>query len=122
MHTFIVAIRQMASNCQFASMLDSMIRDRIVCGVRSKSLQKQLLAKKDLSLADAEALALAAETAELDSQGISADSRLTPVLQLSQGREKKKETVNVSSAVQMLWKLWAQSFDVQTKEATMFQV
>lgn len=47
-HEFIVAIRQVAQNCNFSTMLDRMIRDRIVCGVRSKNLQKQLLAKKSL--------------------------------------------------------------------------
>ncbi|XP_049276050.1 uncharacterized protein K02A2.6-like [Rhipicephalus sanguineus] len=65
---FIVEIRKLAHNCNFSSMLERMLRDRIVCGVRSKNLQKQLLAKKDLTLAEAEALALAAESAELGSQ------------------------------------------------------
>ncbi|XP_075739747.1 uncharacterized protein LOC142785177 [Rhipicephalus microplus] len=54
---FIVEIRKLAHNCNFSSMLERMLRDRIVCGVRSKNLQKQLLAKKDLTLAEAEALA-----------------------------------------------------------------
>ncbi|XP_075723906.1 uncharacterized protein LOC142765983 [Rhipicephalus microplus] len=65
---FIVEIRKLAHNCNFSSMLERMLRDRIVCGVRSKNLQKQLLAKKDLTLAEAEALAIAAESAELGSQ------------------------------------------------------
>lgn len=51
-----------------------MLRDRIVCGVRSKNLQKQLLAKRELSLQDAEALAVAAETAEADAQKMSRES------------------------------------------------
>lgn len=67
---FIVPIRQIAQNCNFSSMLDRMTRDRIVCGVRSKKLQKQLLAKKDLTLKEAEALALAAESTECDAQGM----------------------------------------------------
>lgn len=125
MHAFIVAIRQMANNCQFSSMLDNMIRDQIVCVIRSKSLQKHLLAKKDFSFTDAEALALAAEIAELDSQGISADKEQANVLQLLQRSEigsKKKQTITVASSAQMLWPLWAQSVCVQAKETVMFKV
>lgn len=79
---FIVEIRRIAQNCNFATMLDRMLRDRIVCGVRSKNLQKQLLAKKDLTLAEATALAIAAEHAELDSQKISTEAGSTDLLAL----------------------------------------
>nr|XP_054926490.1 uncharacterized protein LOC129384900 [Dermacentor andersoni] len=82
-HAFIVAIRQMAHNCNFGTMLDRMIRVRIVGGVRSKNAQKQLLAKKDLNLEEAEARALAAESAERDSQGIVTDQEQARWLKLS---------------------------------------
>lgn len=94
-HAFIVAIRQMAQNCNFSTMLDRMIRDRIVCGVRSKNLQKQLLAKKDLNLQEAEALALAAESAERDSQGITSDKEQASLLKLSAQYESRAKTAGV---------------------------
>lgn len=57
---FLVEIQSFADKCNFASMLERMLRDRIVCGVRSKALQKQLLSKCDLTLAQVELMALAA--------------------------------------------------------------
>lgn len=44
-HTFFVEIVRIAVIGNFTSMVDRMLWDRIVCGVRSKKLQKQLLAK-----------------------------------------------------------------------------
>ncbi|XP_075553490.1 uncharacterized protein LOC142586122 [Dermacentor variabilis] len=61
---FLVDIRRIADNCNFGSALDRMLRDRIVCGIRSGALQKQLLAQRELTLEDAEAMALAAEAAD----------------------------------------------------------
>ncbi|XP_070386197.1 uncharacterized protein [Dermacentor albipictus] len=94
-HAFIVAIRQMAHNCNFGTMLDRMMRDRIVCGVRSKNVQKQLLAKKDLNLEEAEALALAAESAERDSQGIVRDQEQARLLKLSGQYESRAKSQGV---------------------------
>lgn len=72
-HAFLVEIRRIAGNCNFGSMLDRMLRDRIVCGVRSSTLQTQLLAKRELTLEEAEALAVSAETAENDSKKMSSE-------------------------------------------------
>ncbi|XP_037560595.1 uncharacterized protein K02A2.6-like [Dermacentor silvarum] len=55
-------------------MLDRMLRDRIVCGIRSSALQKQLLTKKDLSVEDAETMALSAEAADKDANKMAADA------------------------------------------------
>lgn len=94
-HAFIVAIRQIAHNCNFSTMLDRMIRDRIVCGVTSKNVQKQLLAKKDLNLQEAEALALAAESAERDSQGIATDTEQARLLKLTCQHESRTKSPGV---------------------------
>ncbi|XP_077507861.1 uncharacterized protein LOC144118977 [Amblyomma americanum] len=77
---FLVEIRRIGDNCNFGSCLDRMIRDRIVCGVRSSAVRKQLLAKKDLTLEEAEAIAIAAESAENNAQEIS--SEVTPLLKM----------------------------------------
>ncbi|XP_064487548.1 uncharacterized protein LOC135399746 [Ornithodoros turicata] len=69
--TFLVEIRRLADNCNFSTMLDRMLRDRIVCGVRSKNVQKELLAHKDLTLQQAEAIAFAAEAADNDAKNLS---------------------------------------------------
>lgn len=71
---FITEIRRIADNCNFGTMLDRMLRDRIVCGIRSSALQKQLLTKKDLSVEDAETMALSAEAADKDANKMAADA------------------------------------------------
>lgn len=80
MHAFLVEIRRIADNCNFEGALDGMLRDRIVCGVPSSALQKQLLSKNDLTLEDAEAIAMAAEAAETDVKKMNAED--TPLLKV----------------------------------------
>ncbi|XP_042147547.1 uncharacterized protein LOC121836654 [Ixodes scapularis] len=60
---FIVKLRKIAENCNFEDSLDRMLRDRIVCGVRNETVKRQLLARRELTLAEAEDLATAAEVA-----------------------------------------------------------
>ena len=42
--------RNFARNCEFGELHDSIIRDRIVCGIRSNEVRKRLLREKDLNL------------------------------------------------------------------------
>ncbi|XP_075550253.1 uncharacterized protein LOC142583647 [Dermacentor variabilis] len=84
---FLVDIRRIADNCNFGSALDRMIRDRIVCGIRSGALQKQLLAQRELTLQDAEAMALAAEAADSDVKEMIGPAT-TPVLKVQAYRKE----------------------------------
>ncbi|XP_075539321.1 uncharacterized protein LOC142574008 [Dermacentor variabilis] len=61
---FLVAIRQLADTCNFGTSLDSMLRDRIVCGMQDNSVSRQLLSKASLTRSEAEEIALAVEMAE----------------------------------------------------------
>nr|XP_037273347.1 uncharacterized protein LOC119165233 [Rhipicephalus microplus] len=72
-HAFLVEIRRIADNCNFGSALNRMLRDRIVCGVRSTDLRKQLLAHKDLTLEKAESMSIAAEATDSDVKDMSAE-------------------------------------------------
>lgn len=72
-HAFLVEIRRIADNCNFGSALNPMLRDRIVCGVRSTNLRKQLLAHKDLTLEEAESMSIAAEATDSDVKDMSAE-------------------------------------------------
>ncbi|XP_037528470.1 uncharacterized protein LOC119405702 [Rhipicephalus sanguineus] len=82
---FVVSIRRIADNCNFGDSLNRLLRDRIVCGVRSGAVQKQLLAKKDLTLEEAESIAVAAETAEKGARTMSVD--VPPVLKVEARRK-----------------------------------
>ena len=47
---FITALKILADACEIRTLKDSLIRDRIVCGVSSDALRKQLLKERDLTL------------------------------------------------------------------------
>ena len=58
---FVADLKELSKTCGFKDLNDSLIRDRIVMGIRSKETQKQLLAMKKLTLADSIAMCKAAE-------------------------------------------------------------
>ena len=47
---FITALKILADTCEIGTLKDSLIRDRIVCGVSSDALRKQLLKERVLTL------------------------------------------------------------------------
>jgi hypothetical protein len=48
---YLAVLKKLASTCKFRNFLDEALRDRLVCGVRSKAIQKKLLAEDGLTLA-----------------------------------------------------------------------
>ena len=60
---YIARLRQLSRDCQFGSFLDEMIRDRLVCGIKSELIQSRLLSEPELSLQKATEMAVALETA-----------------------------------------------------------
>ncbi len=53
----------LAARCKFGTFLPEALRDRLVCGLTSESIQKTLLAKKNLTLEAALETALGMESA-----------------------------------------------------------
>lgn len=51
---FIRAIKHLADRCEFGSFKQTAIRDRLVCGISDRDLQKRLLEKNDPSLGEIE--------------------------------------------------------------------
>ena len=47
---YVAALRKAAENCEFGAMLEDMLRNRLVCGVRTQNIQRKLLEKADLTL------------------------------------------------------------------------
>ena len=47
---FLGEIRRLARTCEFGDVLDSMLRDRIVCGLRDDATRRKLLQVRDLTL------------------------------------------------------------------------
>ena len=67
---YIAALRELAEHCSYGTTLSEMLRDRLVCGVNNETIQRKLLAEKDLTYERAYELALSIETAERDSSQI----------------------------------------------------
>ena len=49
-NAYVTEMRKLARNCEFKELCDSIIRDRIVCGIRNNEVRKRLLREKDLNL------------------------------------------------------------------------
>ena len=47
---YIAEVRRLAGTCNFGSISDRLVRDRIVCGIRDKALQKSFLEDSKLTL------------------------------------------------------------------------
>ncbi|XP_072144708.1 uncharacterized protein [Dermacentor andersoni] len=60
----ITDLRRLAKDFSFDKLLDPILRERIVCGIRDAQVPRHMLSQEKLSLAEAEAFVLAAETAE----------------------------------------------------------
>ncbi|XP_037501390.1 uncharacterized protein K02A2.6-like [Rhipicephalus sanguineus] len=63
---FIAELRRLAESCNFGSMMDRMLRDRIVCGIRDDDARRSLLTRATLTLKEAEDFARASEEAQED--------------------------------------------------------
>ena len=91
MAEYIAAIQKIAEDCEYGTMLNEMLRDRLVDGVTDKRVQKRYLRESKLSYTEARDMALAAEAADKDSQNIQgstdASGQITPV------SNRKEETI-----------------------------
>ena len=65
---YIVELRKLASTCDFGSFLSESLRDRFVCGLRDRAIQKKILSVVDLTFKRASELALAMEIADKNTQ------------------------------------------------------
>ena len=61
---FAADLRRLSITCEFGNFLDQALRDRFVCGVRSESIQKKLLAVDGLTMAKAQTDAQGMESAD----------------------------------------------------------
>lgn len=47
---FVTDLKVLASTCNFGTLRDSLVRDRIICGIQDKQLREDLLKEPDLNL------------------------------------------------------------------------
>ena len=77
---YIAELRRLAARCNFPrDYLDETLRDRFVCGLRSESIQKQLLAEKELTMTKVLEKAQNLETAQRNAQVLKGQSLSLPI-------------------------------------------
>ena len=87
--TFVAALRKIAEHCEYGDVLNDMLRDRIVCGILNKRVQRRLLQEVDLTYAKALDIAQAAETADTDSKRLQ-DHKETSTKDVTDTQEERK--------------------------------
>ncbi|KAI7789894.1 hypothetical protein IRJ41_014004, partial [Triplophysa rosa] len=72
---YILALKRLASSCEFGTFLDDALRDKFVCGLMGEVYHRRLLSEKDLTFKKACDIALALELAQKDTKQLSAQRR-----------------------------------------------
>ncbi|XP_044005924.1 uncharacterized protein LOC122850945 [Aphidius gifuensis] len=63
-HEFLKDLKKIAASCDFGTLKDSLIKDRLVCGVKDKRIKDKLLREDDMTLEKAVTICKAAELTE----------------------------------------------------------
>ncbi len=66
--SYVAALREFALHCKYRDKLPKMLRDRLVCGVNHKGIQRKLLSQNELTYDKAYALTLSIEASEKDAE------------------------------------------------------
>ncbi|KAL0151789.1 hypothetical protein M9458_052940 [Cirrhinus mrigala] len=73
---YILALKRLASSCEFGTFLDDALRDKFVCGLAGEVYHRRLLSEKDLTFKKACDTALALELAHKDTKELGAQSTI----------------------------------------------
>ena len=65
---YVVQLKKLTTYCEFKAFLNEALRNRLVCGLKSETIQKKLLSEADLDFDKAVKISTAMETAEKDTQ------------------------------------------------------
>ncbi|KAG8179018.1 hypothetical protein JTE90_011965 [Oedothorax gibbosus] len=90
--TFVSELRRLSEVCNFGDTLDTMIRDRIVCGIQNPEIQRRLLSEKDLKLQSAIDIAVSMETAVKNSLELQGADSLAPTAAVHKAFHQQKRS------------------------------
>ena len=104
---YVTELRKLARNCEFGELHDSLIRDRIVCGIRSNKVRERLLRDKDSDLDRAVEICKSSEITESQLKNIAVDqderevhevknSSKTPPGKPNREKRKPRQTKNTT--------------------------
>ena len=72
---YVAALRTLAATCEFESLHDGLIRNRIVCSIKTQSLKERMLRENDLTLQKAIDICRAAETSRDQLKSLCGDEK-----------------------------------------------
>ena len=72
---YVTELRTKASTCEFGVLCESLIRDRIVCGIRCDTMREKLLQENELSLQKAIDMCRASEFSKRQTKSITEESK-----------------------------------------------
>ena len=73
--SYVARLRALTEHCEFGDTLDTMLRDRLVCGVNNEQLQRRLLAEPRLTFAKAMEISRTFETTTEEARMLQHDAR-----------------------------------------------
>lgn len=87
---FVTRLREKAATCEYGTLRDQLIRDRLVLGITDESARRRLLREKDLTLAMAVDICRAAEIMDNKSKTMALDhSRPGESLNVAEGQRRR---------------------------------
>ncbi|XP_041475767.1 uncharacterized protein K02A2.6-like [Lytechinus variegatus] len=90
--TYIAELRRLANECKFDTILEEMLRDRIVCGVADDRIQRRLLAEPTLTFEKAKDIALAMELADKNTADLRDQNKGEMVNKIAHGVRHRKSS------------------------------
>eukprot|EP00112_Aurelia_sp_Birch-Aquarium-sp1_P019358 Seg4771.2 transcript_id=Seg4771.2/GoldUCD/mRNA.D3Y31 product="hypothetical protein" protein_id=Seg4771.2/GoldUCD/D3Y31 len=94
---YIVELKKLASTCDFGEFLSIALRDRLVCGLRSESIQRKLLTEIDLTFDKAEKITVAMELAQRNAVDLHPSSS-SGVIGVNKVEHKHKKRAKASAS------------------------
>ncbi|XP_054707489.1 uncharacterized protein K02A2.6-like [Uloborus diversus] len=90
--TYCAELQKLSMNCNFGDNLSTMLRDKLVMGLRNENIQKKLLAQDNLTYAKAKEIAFAMESAQRDVHEI--QNKMVSINKLYSSEDKVAKTVS----------------------------
>lgn len=97
---YVTDLKNKAALCEFGTLKESLIRDRIVCGVKSDEVRARLLRDPDLSLQKAIDICRAAETSETQLKSLAEEKPIDFVQKRGNFKAKLKQNKKGSTTQQ----------------------
>ena len=77
---YVAGLRRLTRHCEFGAYLDDTLRDRFVCRLQSKTIQKKLLTETDLTFQRAVEIAHTMETAAENARKLQSPSHAAELM------------------------------------------